>query len=180
VLEDDGMSKIETNIFPILNVGELTGQYDTYRVRNLRRDQDEYFQNRESLVRDLSFKLQVPVQIIEREHEHYLVVRDDAADVPAKVGLVRTYVYLDKVDSGTALHFRVRSPENDAICLRFVQFMLQAPLRRNTRLWQPAAGMASVGIKALRPARSSLRPAGSAFVSTPRANIWVCSRCLCA
>lgn len=136
------MNDIETNIFPILNLDDLNLRYDTYRVRNLRRDQDEYFQNRDTLVRDLSFKLKVPVQIVERQGEPHLVVPGDAANVPEKFGLVRTYVYLDKVDSGLPLDFRVRSADNDAICLRFIQFMLQAPLWRNTRLWQPSAGMA--------------------------------------
>jgi hypothetical protein len=145
VLGDEVVSYTETNIFPILNTSDLTGHYDTYRVRNLRRDQDEYFQNRETLIHDLSYKLQVPVQLVERRGEPFLVIRDDAKNVPASLPLVRTFVYLDKVESGTSLDFSVRSSENDAICLRFVQFMLQAPLRRNTRLWQPSAGMAFYG-----------------------------------
>jgi hypothetical protein len=140
LLGDVTVMDIETNIFPILNLDELSLQYDTYRVRNLRRDQDEYFQNRDALVRDLSFTLRVPVQIIERQGEPFLIVPGGVADVPEKFGLVRTYVYLDKVDGGTRLDFSIRSPENDAICLRFVQFMVQAPLWRNTRLWQPSAG----------------------------------------
>ena len=134
------MMDIETNIFPVLNPEELGFRYDTYRVRNLRRDQDEYFQNKEGLVRTLSFKLGAPVQAIERDGEPFLVIQSDVAAVPEKVSLVRTVVYLDKVESDTQLDFAVRSPENDAICLRFVQFMLQAPLWGNPRLWQPSAG----------------------------------------
>ena len=57
VLGDAAVTDIETNIFPILNLNDLKLQYDTYRVRNLRRDQDEYFQNRDTLTRDLSYKL---------------------------------------------------------------------------------------------------------------------------
>ncbi len=135
------MTDIETNIFPILNLNDLKLQYDTYRVRNLRRDQDEYFQNRDSLTRDLSYRLKVPVLVVERQDGPYLVVPGNAANVPEKFPLVRTYVYLDKVESGIPLDFNVRSPENDAICLRFIQFMIQAPLFRNNRLWQPSSGM---------------------------------------
>jgi hypothetical protein len=134
------MMDIETNIFPVLNPEELGFRYDTYRVRNLRREQDEYFQNKESLVRTLSFKLGAPVQAIERNAEPFLVIPSDVTDVPEKVSLVRTVVYLDKVASDTQLDFTVRGPKNDAICLRIVQFMLQAPLWGNTRLWQPSAG----------------------------------------
>ena len=32
------------------------------------------------------------------------------------------------------------SPETDPICLRFLQFVLQEPLRRDNRLWQPSSG----------------------------------------
>jgi hypothetical protein len=140
VLGDDAVTDIETNIFPILNLDDLKLRYDTYRVRNLRRDQDEYFQNRDSLVRDLSFKLKVPVQMIERQGDPYVVVPGDVSDVPQKIPLVRTYIYLDKIESGIPLDFNIRNPENDAICLRFIQFMMQAPLFRNNRLWQPSSG----------------------------------------
>jgi hypothetical protein len=136
------MTEIESNIFPILNLEDLKLRYDTYRVRNLRRDQDEYFQNRDSLVRDLSYKLKVPVQIVERGGDPYLVVPGNASSVPSKVDLVRASVYLDRVDGGTPLDFAIRTPDNDAICLRFVQFMMQEPLFHNARLWQPSSGMA--------------------------------------
>lgn len=135
------MTAIESNIFPILNLDDLKLRYDLYRVRNLRRDQDEYFQNRDALVRDLSYQLKVPVLVIERQGEPHVVVPGGASNVPDKFPLVRTYVHFDKVESDVLLDFNVRNPENDAICLRFIQFMMQAPLFRNNRLWQPSSGM---------------------------------------
>src|SRR3989442_151004 len=135
------MNPIQTNIFPILNISDLNCRCDVYDVRNLRRDQDEYFQNRDSLVHDLSFKLQVPVQAIERAGAPCIVVPENAAQLPERYLLVRTYVHLEKAREGLHLDFADRSSGNDAICLRFVQFMLQAPLWRNARLWQPFAGM---------------------------------------
>jgi hypothetical protein len=125
------MNDIETNVFPILNLQDLNFVYDTYKVRNLRRDQDEYFQNCDALVRDLSFKLGAPVQRIERGGELFLVIPSDAVGVPERFSLVRTQVYLQKTASGSELDFLVRNPENDTICLRVVQFLLQAPLRND-------------------------------------------------
>src|SRR5215472_13348095 len=125
------MSDIETNIFPILNLQDLNFVYDTYKVRNLRREQDEYFQNSDALVRDLSFKLGAPVQKIERDGELYLIIPSDAFGVPEKFSLVRTQVFLERTASGSVLDFLVRNPENDAICLRVIQFLLQAPLRND-------------------------------------------------
>ena len=135
------MNNMETNIFPILNLQDLNFVYDTYKVRNLRREQDEYFQNCDALARDLSFKLSAPVQRIERGGDLFLIIPSDVVGVPEKFSLVRTQVYLEKTASGCELDFLVRNPENDAICLRVIQFLLQAPLRNDKRLWQPAAGM---------------------------------------
>ena len=136
------MTYIETNIFPITNLRELNFRYDTYRVWNLRREQDEYFQNRDNLVRDLSFRLRAPVQIIERNDGPYLVVPESVTNVPDSFQLVRNYVRLERAASALPLDFSIRVPENDAICLRFIQFMLQAPLWRDARLWQTSPGMA--------------------------------------
>jgi hypothetical protein len=134
------MNGIETNIFPIENLDELNFTYDTYRVRNLRREQDEYFQNQDALVRELSFKLGAPVEKIERKGELFLVIPSDAEGVPERVALVRTQVYLERIQTGSALDFSVRNSENDAVCLRVIQFLLQTPLRADKRLWQPSAG----------------------------------------
>ena len=131
---------IQTNIYPVLNISDLGFHYDTYRIRNLRRDQDEYFQNKEGLARVLSFKLSAPVQVVEYSGEPFLIVPSDALDVPEKVSLVRTVVYLEPTARNTEVDFSLRTSENNAICLRIVQFILQAPLWNNVRLWQPSAG----------------------------------------
>jgi hypothetical protein len=135
------MNGIETNIFLIRNLGTLNFEYDTYAVRNLRRGQAEYFQNKDHLVRTLSFKLRAPVQAIERGGEPYLVIPTKVGPVPERFSLVRTNVILEKVQAGDTFDFSVRNAVSDAICLRAVQFMLQAPLFDDTRLWQPSPGM---------------------------------------
>ena len=131
---------IQTNVYPVLNIADLGFRYDTYRIRNLRRDQDEYFQNKEGLVRILSFKLGAPVQVVEYSGAPFLIVPNDTLEVPEKVSLVRTVVYLEPTARNTEVDFSLRTSENDAICLRIVQFILQAPLWNNNRLWQPSAG----------------------------------------
>jgi hypothetical protein len=170
------VTDIETNIFPILNVDDLKLRYDTYRVRNLRRDQDEYFQNRDLLARDLSYKLKVPALIVERGDGPCLVVPESVANVPPSFPLVRTYVYLDKVESGLPLDFNVRDSMNDSICLRFIQFMLQAPLFRNNKLWQPSSGMGFFEKIALDQAHGvgRYRGFGARAVIAPSGRIGLC------
>jgi hypothetical protein len=72
VLGDGAMNGIELNIFSIRNLAGLNFAYDTYVVRNVRRDQAEYFQNRDHLVRTLSYKLKAPVHPINRNGELFL------------------------------------------------------------------------------------------------------------
>src|SRR5262249_34852302 len=54
--------------------------------------------------------------------------------------LIRVAVQFELVSEKLRLDYAERSPENDEICLRFLQFTLQAPLRSHPQLWQPGAG----------------------------------------
>ena len=134
------MTGLETNIFSILNLKELSSEYRLYRIKGLNADQNEYYQNCQHIKRKLSFRLQKPVTIIEREKTPYLVVRADAGEPPSPFPLVRTAVYFEPYPGNIQIDYSVRSSENDEICLRFLQFMLQEPLRSHPDLWQPAAG----------------------------------------
>jgi hypothetical protein len=136
------MSELETNIFRIVNLRELGSTYRTYRIRNLRPDQDNYYQNRQHLIRKLSYSLRSAVEIITRAGEPILVVKHDAQEPPKDLMLVGTQVMLEPLDAQEVLDYTVRSPENDAICLRFLAFLVQSPLHNHGDLWQPGAGKA--------------------------------------
>ncbi|MCL4552332.1 MAG: hypothetical protein M1305_02085, partial [Candidatus Marsarchaeota archaeon] len=134
------MSDLVTNIYPILNLKNLSAEYKLYRVVGLNPQHDEYHQNCQHLRRKLSFGLQKPVTVIERDANPYLVVRADAKEPPSPYPLVRATVNFEPVPGNFRLDFTVRSAENDEICLRFLQFMLQEPLRARHDMWQPASG----------------------------------------
>ena len=59
------MTGLETNVFPITNLADLSASYRLYHVRGLGSDQAEFFQNRDALVRFLSFRLNSPVTVVE-------------------------------------------------------------------------------------------------------------------
>jgi hypothetical protein len=85
--------------------------------------------------------LQNPVTTTERDGVPHLVVRGDPGlRPPESVPLTRSVVRLEPCPETFALDYNLRSPENDRICLRFMQFMIQEPLRRDQRLWQSASG----------------------------------------
>lgn len=142
--EGDRMAGIETNIFPFLNLEELSSSYRLYKVKGLNHgnlsNKDESFKRENALVKKLSYKLQIPVTTIREKDEVYLVVRDDRKNVPDSVSVVRSKLFLEAVDKVFDLDYKLRTPNNDRICLKFLQFLLREPLGQDSRLWSPGAG----------------------------------------
>jgi hypothetical protein len=141
------MSGLETNIFPILNLNELSSRYKLYKVRGLDGDRDDdghnrskYFQNKQVLNNKLSYKLKKPVVIIERENATVAVIQEDAENVPDVVPLIGATAYIENEDRAFDVEYTLSSPENDEIRLKFLQFAIQKPLFNNSRLWSPASG----------------------------------------
>lgn len=139
------MSGLETNIFPLLNLKELSSRYRLYKVKGLSHEQknlypNEYFKRIMSLRTRLSYQLQKPVTSIERDGVVYVVVRDDAEELPPSVEVVRTTLYLEPLGKTFDLDYTLRTPENDLICQKFLQFLLREPLEKDKRLWSPGSG----------------------------------------
>lgn len=170
------MTGLETNIFPITNLAELASTYRLYRIRGLRRDQAEYHQNRQIIARKLSYAFRTPAAVIDHAGEPHLVLRADAPEPASPYPLVRRSVYFDPVPETRHLDYTVRSPENDEICLRFIQFTLQNPLSANPRLWQPGSGKPFFEKQAAFEHGGLVRYAGFAVraVLTPEGGIGLC------
>ncbi|MEN4012456.1 MAG: hypothetical protein ROW48_10510 [Bellilinea sp.] len=134
------MSKLETNIFPITNLCDLTSEYKLFEIKGLIKAQNEYYQNRQLIIEKLSYQLKNPVTVIERNGDPYLVVLNDGKEPPQHLALVRTTVTFVQLPGIHKLDYSIRSDENDTICLRFLDFLIQAPLYSNKELWQPGAG----------------------------------------
>ena len=134
------MTNLETNIFPITNLAELSSEYKLYRIKGLSTSQEEYYQNRQIIIERLSYRLQNPVTVIERDGTPHLVVLNTGVVPPQNMAVVRATVIFEPCPGVFKLDYSVRSPENDIICLRFLDFMIQSPLRANKELWQPGAG----------------------------------------
>src|SRR5262249_17920431 len=107
------MSVLETNVFPITNLSELTASYRLYRIRGLRPEHPQYFHTRQALSRRLGFGLRTPVTIIDHQGPPHVVVRDAADDPPSHVQLVRATAILERVRGDFHLDFTKRSPQTD-------------------------------------------------------------------
>jgi hypothetical protein len=131
---------IETNIFKIENLADITTKYKTYKIIGLHPEQPEYFHNRQLLIKRLSYLLRYPVTVIDKNNQPYLVIMDGAAHPPSPYTLVRTVVNFEIDRDDILVDYSLREPMNDEICLRFLQFLVQEPLHNNIDLWHPGAG----------------------------------------
>ena len=130
---------IETNVFPFLNLSELSTRYRLYAIRGLNR-RAEYYQNRQNLIHRLSAKLKHPVTIVEIEDKPHLVVAADAPEVPDHYPIIRGIAYFSSTDKVFKLDYSLRTPQNDEICIRFLHVMVQSYLFKHSKLWQPSSG----------------------------------------
>ena len=82
------MAGLETNVYPILNLNELSARYRLYKIRGLRKG-GEYHQNRQEIGKKMSIKHQTPATVVDIDGVPHLVLRDDVRAVPKKMPLVR-------------------------------------------------------------------------------------------
>jgi len=134
------MRTIETNDFLILNLAELTAKYRMYQIKGLNRDSDLYYPNLSQIVRRLGYSLRKPVTTIERDEVPYVIVRADAPVFPVSMQVIKGIVKFVQVGTEFTLDYTLRTPENDVICEKFLQFAIQDELYKNPELWQPKAG----------------------------------------
>lgn len=131
---------IETNCFRINGLDALNTTYRLYQIAGLRRDSSGYYSNVQQLVRRLSFQMKAPVTTCDREGEPFLVIPTEFGDPPAHVMLVGAVAVLNDTGKTIDLDFTAIRPDIDPVRLRFLQFIFQGPLFRDSRLWQPGAG----------------------------------------
>ncbi len=140
------MPTTSSNEFAILNLSDLSSKYKLLKINGLKssfddeRRQNEYFINRQHLIKKLSFKLKKPVTVIEQNQEPFLVIPENVLIPISQNILGGKNVSFEPVDNTFTLDYTERSPNNDAICLRFLEFLIQTPLYGNSELWQPKSG----------------------------------------
>ncbi|HUJ10669.1 MAG TPA: hypothetical protein VL171_11640 [Verrucomicrobiae bacterium] len=134
------MNTLETNVYRIESLTDLSARYRLYRVRGLSPEQDEYYRNLNILVTQLARALRSPVSFIERDGSPWIAVREGDAEPAAQHMLVRRAVYLDRSDETLPLNFANLDAVTQPIAIRFLQFSVQTALRKHHHLWQPNSG----------------------------------------
>ena len=130
----------ETNCFRIDGLDGLSTTYRLYQITGLRRDGPDYYSNVQRLVRRLSFQMRAPVTTYDVEGETFLGVPTESGDPPEHIMLVGVIAVLKDAGGVIDLDFTEAHPELNPVRLRFLQFIFQGVLWKDSRLWQPGAG----------------------------------------
>ena len=130
----------ETNCFRISGLEALRINYRLFQIVGLRRDGMDYYGNIQKIIRQLSFQMKAPVTTYERGSETFVLVPQGYGDPPNQIMLVGSVATLRETNEMLDLSFDSNSFELDPIRMRFLQFSIQDPLFRDTKLWQPGAG----------------------------------------
>lgn len=131
---------IETNCFRIEGLDTLSTTYRLYQIAGLLRDAPDYYSNVQRLVRQLSFQMRAPVTTYDVGGETFLGIPIESGEPPDHVMLVRVVATLIDIGETIDLDFTSARPELDPVRLRFLQFIFQGVLWKDSRLWQPGAG----------------------------------------
>lgn len=131
---------VEANIFRLTGLETLSQTYRVYRVHGLNRADDEYFQNRDQLVRRLNYDLRTPCLPFESDGELDVVIRGDAPPPPQTLPMVGCSVALEATGTELKVDFLSLDPHLRRIALRFINFLVNRPLYDDSNLWQPSSG----------------------------------------
>ncbi len=134
------MTELETNIFPVTNLNMLNTQYRLYKIKGLNRDQDEFEQNRQAIVKKFRYEYRNPAAIIMIEGEPYLALLNDGSEPPDYQQLVRVTARFEKVPDMLTLDYEHPTFETASLRAEFLQFAIQGALFKNNQFWQPRAG----------------------------------------
>ncbi|MGV1868155.1 Piwi domain-containing protein [Rhizobium sp. L51/94] len=132
---------IETNIYAIDGLSKLSVQYSVFKIVGLTPTHTSYHGNIQTLIDRLSRAMKAPVTTIERNGERHIVIPTDAGQPPI-VKLVGAAAILKPTGETIDLDFGHEADGFDSLRQRFLQFVIQSPLRNRSGLWQPKSGQA--------------------------------------
>lgn len=130
---------IETNIYAIDGLSKLSVQYSVFKIVGLTPTHSSYHGNVQTLIDRLSRAMKAPVTTIERSGERHIVIPTDAGQPPI-VKLVGAAAILKPTGETIDLDFGHETDGYDSLRQRFLQFVIQSPLRNRGSLWQPKSG----------------------------------------
>jgi hypothetical protein len=133
-------SQIETNIYLIENLEQLSCKYRIYQIRGLSPDSEDYDKNVQFIVGSVSNKTKSPCVAFKKEDGTFIAQPEGFEELPDSLNLVRTIVKIEKIPQLHELRFDSLNPETARLALRFLQGSIQRKFYDTPRLWQPRSG----------------------------------------
>lgn len=133
------MSQLETNVFVIENLHQLSCNYRLYRVRGLDRGQD-YHKNMQLLATRLSAKTKSPCVAYSAGDGTFIAQADGYEELPDSFNLVRSPVKIEKDPNLKQLKFDELDETTTTLALRFLQGGIEERFRQISFFWQPRSG----------------------------------------
>jgi len=134
------MSNIETSVFEITNLKELSCDYRLYKVKGLHAESEEFDKNVQLLIDAASSVTSSPCIKIVRDNSILIAQPTKYKEVPKSIQLVRTNVVIEKQENHLHLAFDKLTDETRHLGIRFLQFVLQEGVLSNGDMWRPGAG----------------------------------------
>ncbi|TAL67948.1 MAG: hypothetical protein EPN82_12820 [Bacteroidetes bacterium] len=134
--------KYITNIFPIVNLDQISSQYRVIDIKGLKKDKD-YQSNKQFLIRKFSSLFKHPVLIVEINDAPKLIIKNDdeiLKKIEIEYDFGRIYILLDPTQEIFNIDFVNPNIITKEICIRFLQFDLNKELSLKSVLWQPNTG----------------------------------------
>jgi|Deesub1362A_J573_1020465.scaffolds.fasta_scaffold16725_1 hypothetical protein len=133
------MEFIETNIYPIKNLEELSCKYKNYQIRGLSPDSEDFYKNFQLLANRLSNITKSPCVPYTTEKGVFIAQPDGHQEPPESLDLIRTSVRIER--SGIReLDFDSLNSTDKVLALRFLQSNIQRTFYEFSNLWQPKSG----------------------------------------
>ena len=134
------MNQIETNIYLIENLEQMSCKYRIYRIRGLSLDSEDYDKNIQFLVVKLSNRTKSPCITFKTEDGTFVAQPDGYEELPNSLDLVRTTVKIERVPGLQELKFDSLDPQTARLAVRFLQGTIQRRFYDTPSLWQPRSG----------------------------------------
>jgi len=134
------MNQIETNIYLIENLEQLSCKYRIYQVRGLSPDSEDYEKNIQLLIQSLSNETKSPCVAFRAKDGIFIAQPDGFKELPDSYDLVRAPVKIERMPKLQELRFDSLDSTTANLTLRFLQSSIQGKFYDNPSLWQPHAG----------------------------------------
>ena len=131
---------IETNIFLIENLPDLSCKYRLYEIRGLSSSSPNYEKNLNQLTQILSRKSRSPCIVTKWNDRMCVAQPSDANPLQNQVPLVGIQVQVIDLKTEHTLDFSKLNSNTAYIAKGFLQFYLKHPLKISPGLWNPNSG----------------------------------------